>query len=83
MQETPVQSLGQEDPLEKEMAAHYSILAWRIPMDIGAWWASPWGLKESDMNWATKHSTELGKKLHYSNGKSDDFPDQQKLATWD
>ena len=31
MQETWVQSLGQEDPLEKEIATHPSILAWRIP----------------------------------------------------
>ena len=31
MRETRVLSLGQEDPLEKEMAAHSSILAWRIP----------------------------------------------------
>ena len=31
MQEIPVQSLAQEDPLEKEMAAHSSILAWKIP----------------------------------------------------
>ena len=31
MQETKVQSLGQEDPLEKDMATHSSILAWRIP----------------------------------------------------
>ena len=31
MQETQVQSLGQEDPLQKGMAAHSSILAWRIP----------------------------------------------------
>ena len=31
MQETRVQSLGQEDPLEKEMATHSSTLAWRIP----------------------------------------------------
>ena len=31
MQETLVQLLGQEDPLEKEMATHSSILAWRIP----------------------------------------------------
>ena len=31
MQETQVQSLGGEDPLEKEMATHYSILAWEIP----------------------------------------------------
>ena len=31
MQETQVRSLGWEDPLEKEMAAHSSILAWKIP----------------------------------------------------
>ena len=37
MQETQVQSLGQEDPLEKGMATHSSILAWRIPTDRGAW----------------------------------------------
>ena len=30
-QETPVWSLGQDDPLEEEMATHYSILAWKIP----------------------------------------------------
>ena len=37
VQEIQVQSLGQEDPLEKGMATHPSILAWRIPMDRGAW----------------------------------------------
>ena len=31
MRETQVQSLGREDPLEKEMATHSTILAWRIP----------------------------------------------------
>ena len=31
IQETPLRSLGREDPLEKEMATHSSILAWRIP----------------------------------------------------
>ena len=36
MQETWVQSLGWEDPMEKRMAAHASILAWRV-MDRGAW----------------------------------------------
>ena len=46
--ETLVQSLGQEDPLEKEMAAHSSILAWRIPWTEEPR-ASPWGCKESDM----------------------------------
>ena len=34
-----VQSLGEEVPLEEGMATHSSILAWRIPMDGGAWWA--------------------------------------------
>ena len=40
MQETLVSSLGQEDPLEKEMATHFSILAWRIP-----WTGEPDGLQ--------------------------------------
>ena len=37
MQETRVSSLGREDPLEKEMATHSSILAMENPMDRGAW----------------------------------------------
>ena len=40
MKETQVQSLGQEDPLEKEMTTHSSILAWRIP-----WTEEPGGLQ--------------------------------------
>ena len=40
MQETPVRSLGQEDPLEEGMATHSSILAWRIP-----WTEEPGGLR--------------------------------------
>ena len=42
---------GWENPLEKGMETHSSILAWRISMDRGAWQAvdcSPWGQKESD-----------------------------------
>ena len=42
MQKTWVQSLGQEDPLEKEMATHSSILAWRIP-----WMEEPGGLQST------------------------------------
>ena len=38
-QETWIWSLGQEDPLEKGMATHSSILAWRLPMGRGAWLA--------------------------------------------
>ena len=44
MQETPVQSLGWEDPLEEGMATHSGILAWRIHMDRGAWWATVHGV---------------------------------------
>ena len=40
MQETQVQSLGREDPLEKEMATHSSILAWRIPWTEEPGWAT-------------------------------------------
>ena len=49
MQETWVQSLGREDPLEKEMAAHSSVLAWRIPLDRTVWWATVHGVAELDM----------------------------------
>ena len=38
MQNTLVRFLGLQDPLEEAMATHSSILAWRIPLDRGAWW---------------------------------------------
>ena len=53
MQEMQVQSLGQEDPLEKEMTTHSGILAWKIPCTgpgAGGWGGgySLWGWKELD-----------------------------------
>ena len=50
MQETWIRSLDQEDPLEKEMATHFSILAWEIPRteEPGGLY-SPWGQKRLDM----------------------------------
>ena len=42
-----VQSLGQEDPLERDMATHSSILAWKNPMDRGAWRATVCGVSKS------------------------------------
>ena len=48
MRKTWVQSLDQEDPLEKEMATHSSILAWRIPWTEEPDGYSPWGHKELD-----------------------------------
>ena len=49
MCEILVRSLGQEDPLEKGMAIHSRILAWRIPWTGSLVGYSPWGHKESDM----------------------------------
>ena len=47
VQEMWVRSLGWEDILEEGMATHSSILAWRIPRDRGAWWATVHGVSKS------------------------------------
>ena len=47
MWKTRILSLGWEDPLGEGMATHSSILAWRIPMDRGAWWATVHGVAKS------------------------------------
>ena len=48
MQDMRILSLGQEDPLEKEMASHSSILAWEIPWTEEFGRLQSWGYKESD-----------------------------------
>ena len=45
MQETRVQTMGWKHPLEKGMATHSSILAWTVPMDRRAWWATVHGIR--------------------------------------
>ena len=45
--ETWVRSLSWENPLEEGMATHSGILAWRIPMDRGPWWAAVYGVARS------------------------------------
>jgi len=67
MWETWVQSLGREDPLEEGMATHSSILAWRVPMDRGAWWTTVRGvtksqtqLSESAQHMSKTPGTEIG-----------------------
>ena len=50
MQETRIQFLGREDPLEKEMAIHSNILAWKIP-----WTEEPGGLQS--MGWQETDTT--------------------------
>ena len=51
MRETWVPSLGWEESLEVGMATYSSILAWRIPMDRGAWWAT--------VHWVAKSQTQM------------------------
>ena len=55
IQETWVQSLGQEDPLEKGMALHSSILAWSIPWREEPGRLQSMGLQRLGHNWATEH----------------------------
>ena len=47
MWETWARSLSWEDALEEGMGTHSSVLAWRIPMDRGAWWAAVYGVTQS------------------------------------
>ena len=56
MQETWFWSLAWEDPLEKGMANHSSILAWRIPVDREDWWAAIPGVAKS---WTRLSNTRL------------------------
>ena len=58
MEETWVQSLGWEDPLEKEMATHFSILAWEIPWTEEPGGLQSMGLQESDMTEQLNHTSD-------------------------
>ena len=60
MQETWVQSLGREDPLEKGMVTHSSILAWKIPMDRG--------IRKSIIHGVTRVRHDLGLNHHQQEG---------------
>ena len=70
MQETWVQSLGWEDPLEKWMATHSSITAWRIPWteEPGGLYSS-WGHKELDMTEQLTHKSIFIYRWHVKNIK--------------
>ena len=66
MQEMWVRSLGQDDPLEKEMATYSSILAWKNPTDRG-----DWQLQSVGHDLSTEHSCKL-RAIKYS----------EKLSVW-
>ena len=61
MKETWVRSLGWEDPLEEGIAIQSSILAWRILMDKGAWWATVLGVTKSETRLRTQQG-QYGRK---------------------
>ena len=68
-QEPWVRSLGWEDPLEEGMATHFSILAWRIPMDRGSCQATVHRVAELDMMEAIEPAhTQGGGKLCKNGG---------------
>ena len=65
MRETWAQSLDWEDPLEEGMATHSSILAWRLSMDRGAWWATVHGAsKNQTLNTLRTHLLTVGQKSY-------------------
>ena len=59
LQETQVQSLGQEDPLQEEMATHFSILAWRIP-------SGPPSIGSQELDSMAPHSSTLAWKIPWT-----------------
>ena len=75
MRETSVYSLGWEDPLEDSMATHSSSLAWKIPMDRGAWQTTVHGVTKS-RTWLSNSAhitTKMYVKLavsHFISGKT-------------
>ena len=65
-QETQVQSLGQEDTLEKEMATHSSILAWEIPWTEESGGLQSMGHKRVGHNLTTNHNNIVGLQYYVS-----------------
>ena len=59
IQETQVRPLGPEDPLEKEMETHSSVLAWKIPQTEEQSGYSPWDRRGVRHNLATKQQLDL------------------------
>ena len=79
MQETRVQSLGWEDPLEKEMAIHSSILAWRIPWREEAGRLQSMGLQRVEHDRATSHMSIIIYVLKHTRNSTPES--QTKLGT--
>ena len=73
MQEKRAQSVGWEDPLEKEIVTHSNVLVWENPMDRGAWWATFHGVRvRHDL--ATKQRSLKSEAVTLAMGLSGFFP---------
>ena len=77
MEETRIRSLGWEDLLEEGMANHSSILAWRIPIDRGAWWVKPM----CHNYWVCALEPTLSNKRTYHNEQPPLAPSREKRKT--
>ena len=85
MQETWIWSLGREDPLEKKMTTHSSILAWENSTNRGVWQAivcSPWVTKESDMTAIKRQQPGTGTLMSASVHHSPESLSQNSLGQW-
>ena len=84
MQETWVRSLGWEVPLEESMATYSSILAWKIPMDRGAWRATVHEVAESDTTVRISRAQHPGgpaAKIHAPNAGGPDLIPGQRIRS--
>ena len=82
MQETQVQSLGWEDPLEKEMATHSSILTWEIPWLEEPGGATVHGVAKSQTRLSTHAQSPVGNGSGCLAGKKILFPSRRELCLW-
>ena len=73
MQETQVQTLNQEEPMEKEMATHSNVLAWEIPWTEEPEGHGPWGHKRVWHNLAAKQQQQQMQKLGMKYSKNHIF----------
>ena len=80
MQETLICFLGQEESLEKDMATHSSILAWRIPMERGAWAATVHGVPKSQHDWVTKRTHMCARTHTHTHSTERVWPSQARVA---
>ena len=82
MQETWTRSLGQEDPLEKGMTTHSSILAWRIPWTEEPGWLQSMGWQRVGHDWLTNTHSKVLNRGYNVEVKKDTISNLVSLWWW-